>query len=84
MDAPALDGGPAGYPSGVLQPSARERPSDRLSCREGAGEQEERALASGEAAPGPDHPTVAALRGNLEVVLQALKDAPPRGSTTVL
>jgi hypothetical protein len=52
---------------------------DRLSCLEGAGGQYERALAIGEAALGPDHPTWPAIRGNPEVVLQALKDAPPEG-----
>jgi hypothetical protein len=33
------------------------------------GEQYERALAIGEAALGPDHPTVATIRGNLGSVL---------------
>jgi hypothetical protein len=42
----------------------------------------ERALEISEPVLGPDHPTVAAIRGNLDVVLQALKDAPPEGSTT--
>jgi hypothetical protein len=61
----------------VVQPSARERPSDRQSRLEGAGEQDERALAIGEAALGADHPTVAAVRGNLEVVLPG-----PEGRTS--
>ena len=42
----------AGVRVGV-RPSVWECPSDRLSCLEGAGEQDERALAIGEAAPGP-------------------------------
>jgi len=33
----------------------------------------ERTLANGEAALGPDHPTVATIRGNLSGVLQALQ-----------
>jgi hypothetical protein len=47
---------------------------DRLSWLEGAGEQDEWALAIGEAARGPDHPTTRpwpAIGGNLDVVLQA-------------
>ncbi|HZA30875.1 MAG TPA: tetratricopeptide repeat protein [Propionibacteriaceae bacterium] len=49
-----------------------ERPSERQSCLDawkGAGEQDERALAIGEAALGPDHPTVATYRNNLGGVL---------------
>ena len=68
----------SGRPLGSVHPTASP------ACLQGAGEQDERALAIGEAALGLDHPTVAAVRGSLEVVLQALKDAPPRGSTTVL
>jgi hypothetical protein len=46
-------------PLGSVHPTA---------CRAGrCGEQDERALAIGEAALGPDHPTVAAIRGNLDV-----------------
>jgi hypothetical protein len=41
---------------------------------EGARVQLERALASGEAALGPDHPTVAIYRSNLGRVLQALQE----------
>jgi hypothetical protein len=52
---------------------------DRLSCLEGAGGQYERALAIGEAALGPDHPTVAAWRSNLGSVLEALKETSPEG-----
>jgi hypothetical protein len=40
----------------------------------GAGEQDERALAIGEAALGPDRRPWPAIRGNLDVVLQALKE----------
>ena len=36
----------------------------------------ERALAVGEAALGPDHPTVATIRGNLGGVLGAIQEAP--------
>ncbi|MDF2744436.1 MAG: ATP/GTP-binding protein [Actinomycetia bacterium] len=45
-------------------------------CRvwKGAGELYERALAIGEAALGPDHPTVATYRNNLGSVLQDLGD----------
>ena len=45
-------------------------------CRvwKGAGELYERALAIGEAALGPDHPTVATWRNNLGSVLQDLGD----------
>jgi hypothetical protein len=52
---------------------------DRHGCLEGAGDQEERALEIGEAALGPDHPTVAALRDNLSGVLQAPQDATAEG-----
>ena len=41
---------------------------------EGAGEQDEEALAIGEAALGPDHSNVAIRRSNLGRVLQALGD----------
>jgi hypothetical protein len=74
-----LDGGPGGCPSGCPAVQGGSVHPDRLSCLEGAGEQYERALAIGEAALGPDHPTVPAIRGNLEVVLQALTDAPSEG-----
>ncbi|MDF2743445.1 MAG: ATP/GTP-binding protein [Actinomycetia bacterium] len=71
------DGCPGGCPSGC--PSGcpavgSEWESDRLSCLEGAGERDERVLAIGEAALGPDHPAVATYRGNLGNVLQALGD----------
>jgi tetratricopeptide repeat protein len=49
---------------------------------EGARVQMERALESGEAALGPDHPHVAVQRGNLYGVLQALQKAPPEGPTS--
>jgi Tetratricopeptide repeat len=57
-----------------IRPSAGERPSDRRSCREGAGERDERALEIGEAALGPDHPRVAAWRNSLGGVLRELGD----------
>jgi hypothetical protein len=60
-----------------VRPSARERPSDRRSRLEGAGEQDERALAISEAALGPDHPVAAAYRGNLAGVLAALQEEAP-------
>jgi hypothetical protein len=60
-----------------VRPSARSVHPDRLSCREGGEEQEEWALTIGEAALGPDHPTVATIRGNLSGVLQALKEKAP-------
>jgi hypothetical protein len=44
----------------------------------------ERALAIGEAALGPDHPNVATIRDNLDGVLQALQEAPPKGSSSSL
>src|SRR5919106_6826600 len=61
-----------GCPGGVRVVSGRRFGSvhpDRLSCLEGAGEQDERALAIGEAALGPDHPHVATIRDNLDAVL---------------
>jgi hypothetical protein len=68
-----------------VRPSVRERPSpDRRSCLEGAGEQDERALAIGEAALGPDHPDVATWRGNLGGVLQALQEATSEGPASAL
>ena len=46
---------------------------------EGARSQYERALGIGEAALGPDHPTVATYRSDLDSVLQALQEATPEG-----
>jgi hypothetical protein len=48
---------------------------DRLSWLEGAGEQDERALAIGEAALGPDHPTVAGYPRQRRRRCPGLKDA---------
>jgi hypothetical protein len=44
---------------------------------EGARAQLERALAIWEAVLGPDHPTVATIRGNLGSVLSALQEEAP-------
>jgi hypothetical protein len=57
---------------------------DRRSCRVGAGEQDERALAIGEAALGPDHPYVATYRSSFDGVLQALLEPPPEGPASDL
>jgi hypothetical protein len=51
---------------------------------EGARVQFERALASGEAALGPDQPYVATYQGNLDGVLQALQEASPEGPASSL
>jgi hypothetical protein len=67
------DGCPGGCPSGCPAVGS-EWESDRLSCLEGAGEQDERVLAISETTLGPDHPAVATYRGNLGNVLQALGD----------
>jgi hypothetical protein len=64
-----LDGCPA------VRSGASIRPPVRL---EGAGEQDERALASGRRRLAPTTRPWPAIRGDLEVVLPGLKDAPPR------
>jgi hypothetical protein len=58
------------------QPSSKNRPKVGNMLLEGAGEQYERALVISEAALGPDHPNVTAIRGNLDGVLHALQQAP--------
>jgi hypothetical protein len=58
------DGCPGGCPSGCPAVGS-EWESDRPSCLEGAGEQDKRVLAIGEAALGPATPAVATYRGNL-------------------
>jgi hypothetical protein len=44
----------------------------------------ERALTIGEAALGPDHPTVVTIRGDLDSLLQALREPPPKGPSAGL
>jgi hypothetical protein len=44
----------------------------------------ERALEIGEAALGPDHPTVAVYRSDLDSVLQALQEASPEEPSSPL
>jgi hypothetical protein len=50
----------------------------------GARAQYERALEIGEAALGPDHPTVATYRRNLDSVLRALHEASLEGPSRAL
>jgi hypothetical protein len=57
---------------------------DRLSCLEGAGEQDERALAIRKAALGPDPPDAVTHHRNLDSVLRALQEAPPEGPASSL
>jgi hypothetical protein len=46
--------------------------------------QYEQALTISEAAVGPDHPTVATIRSNLNSVLQALQQLPPEEASSTL
>jgi Tetratricopeptide repeat len=51
---------------------------------QGARGQLERALAIGEATFGPNHPYVATYRKNLNGMLQALQEAPPKGPASAV